>query len=192
MPNYDMVLAYLMQHSAEPFYLAAAIFLLTFILEDLALAAGAFLLAENLLPIDVLGAALMIGIFLGDIMLYGAGWCAQRWGWFTHLMRSRIAHTIEDTLQKNMAGAILLARCIPGVRLPTYTAMGYYGQSLPQFLIFTSLASAIWCTAFLASVHAINVASMGMEEYRIGFIIALVLIFIAIPHGIKYWKRKRV
>jgi membrane protein DedA with SNARE-associated domain len=181
-----------MQHSAEPLYLAGAIFLLTFVLEDLALAAGAFLLVENLLPIDAIGAALMIGIFLGDMMLYATGWCAQRWRWFSKIMHSPTAHKIEDTLHKNMAGAILLARCIPGARLPTYTAMGYYRQPLPQFFIFTLLASAVWCTAFLASTHAINTATMEMQEYRIGLIILLVIIFIAVPRGLKYWKKKSV
>ena len=66
---------------SNPWAIAAAIVLATFVLEDVATVAAALLAADNMITPSLALAALFTGIFIGDCLLYGLGAAARTRAW---------------------------------------------------------------------------------------------------------------
>lgn len=129
--------------------LALALALTTLLLEDLALAAGVALAVAGRLPWSLAVVAVAGGITLGDIGLYGLGRLARRVPrWQQRLLAGRAqarVRWVHEQLQQNAISAILLARVIPGLRLPTYTACGFLSLlPLLPFSVWCALAVCGW------------------------------------------------
>lgn len=131
-----------------------AILLGTFILEDAATVAAALLAAEGVVPHTGALMALYTGILIGDMGLYGLGALAARWErarlWVTEHRMLRGREFLEGSLFVTLFGA----RCMPGMRLPTYTASGFLGVPFPRFALYAAVLAAGWATA-LYSIIAI-------------------------------------
>ncbi|MBN9553569.1 MAG: VTT domain-containing protein, partial [Alphaproteobacteria bacterium] len=103
---------------------AASLFFLTFFSEDAATLGGATLAAAGQLATPLGLSACFLGIWLGDLGLYAAArhfgrpFLARQW------VRKRVS---EDRLARSEAWwkkrglmVLLVARFVPGLRLPTY------------------------------------------------------------------------
>jgi len=62
---------------ANPMLLAVGLILATFILEDAATTAGAFLASQAVMPVELAFGAVLSGIIIGDAFIYGVGFSAQ-------------------------------------------------------------------------------------------------------------------
>ena len=133
-------------HGHGPLLQGILILLGTFVLEDAATILAAMDVQVGQVTITVAMVALYIGIVLGDLGLYGLGrlaaatpW-ARRWAPPERFGRSR------DWLQDNVFKVVFISRFLPGARLPTYTACGYFGASFHRFTLAAIGATAIWTT----------------------------------------------
>ena len=130
----------------DPLLFALLIIITTFILEDLAITATAIITVQNDMSVYMPLMALFIGIVIGDIGLYAIGKYSS-----LHFLKRFIdnkkvqkAHTIID---KNLILAIFTSRFIPGMRLPTYTAIGFFNISFKKFLFTVLVAVSLWSGA---------------------------------------------
>lgn len=130
---------------AEPVVVVAALVLCTFVLEDLAIAAGAALAVQGLLSWHLSFAAVAGGIALGDIALYGLGRAAHTLP-FLHRRygQHHKSQWARDQLCKRLFSAVALARVIPGLRLVTYTACGFFRVPWLPFFLWILLAVSVW------------------------------------------------
>lgn len=168
--------------SEQPMLLVSLIILTTFILEDAATIAAALLAAEGYIdPYHAL-TALFVGITIGDIGLYILGRYASnhpgaiRWAGERRLKRGR------DWMHHRMLPALLGARFLPGMRLPTYIASGFLKLSFPRFAMIAVVAVALWTTIIFSAVYnfgAYIIDTFGNGSWLIG--VALVLIAVFLP-----------
>ncbi len=140
--------------AAEPAVIVTALVLCTFLLEDLAIAAGAALAAQGMLSWPASFAAVAGGIALGDLALYALGAGARSIP-FLHrrYVRTQRGQWAQERLTGRLFSAVLLARVIPGLRLVTYTACGFLRVPLGPFSAWVLLAVFAW-TAGLYIVSA--------------------------------------
>ncbi len=136
---------------AEPWVVMVALVLCTFLLEDLAIAAGAALAVQGLLSWPEAFVAVAGGIALGDLGLYGLGRAAHS----VPLLHRRYIQTHQgqwarSQLCDRLFGAVALARVIPGLRLVTYTACGFLGIPFGRFVLWVVLATSVWTGALYA------------------------------------------
>lgn len=142
--------ASLAPHMPQAWALALALALITLLVEDVAIAAGAALATAGLMSWEWAFVGVAGGIAAGDIALYGLGAGAHRIAWLQKrwLMLS-VRHTgavqkLQNHLQEQLPSAILLARVIPGLRLLTYTACGWLRVSLLRFSLWCCFAVTLW------------------------------------------------
>jgi membrane protein DedA with SNARE-associated domain len=113
-----------LQGMAAPWLIVLVLVLTTFLLEDVAIAAGAALATQGMLSWELAFAAVAGGIALGDVGLYACGLGARRVHWLRRKYIADRAPWLQDKLQGRLPSAVLLARVVPGLRLVTYTLCG--------------------------------------------------------------------
>jgi membrane protein DedA with SNARE-associated domain len=157
-----------------------AIILGTFILEDAATVLAAMRVQTGGVPWWVALVALYVGIVLGDLGLYGLGALAARVPVFRRWIGQERLDRGRNWLAGRVFKVVFISRFLPGMRLPTYTACGFLGASLPRFCLAAIVATLIWTSLlFILSLRVGKFLIDHLGAWRwagaVGFAIALVL-----------------
>jgi membrane protein DedA with SNARE-associated domain len=159
--------------------LALAIFLATFIYED-----GATLLAATVSASGALDPWLgllttFLGIWMGDMGLYGLGSSfgrrTARSRWLQKYLRPESLVKAEQWLAKHGSYALVMSRAIPGSRLPLYVAAGALRLPIRVFARTTAVCSAVWVSAIFVAWRFIPRTSWGHQKLLPWLVTALLL-----------------
>ena len=150
----------------------------TFVLEDAATVLAAVRSEEGAIPIPVALAALYVGIVIGDIGLYGLGAASRRVGVLRRWLPDERTRPAREWICKRVFRVVLVCRFLPGMRLPTYTACGFFRANLKKFALAAVLATLMWTSAlFTVSLHVGRFLIDHLGAWRwagaVGFIIAV-------------------
>lgn len=136
----DKIINTLILLGSDPMIVALAIIVATFILEDAATIAAAMLASDGVLPVYLAIIALITGIVLGDVGLYGLGRLSTKSPWVRRLLQRRRAIDVRNWMVPRIFPMVFAARFIPGSRLPSYTASGLFGLPFGRFAMAAFLA----------------------------------------------------
>ena len=161
------------------FVLALTIIAATFVLEDATTVTAALLTANGTVPWGLALGALYVGIFVGDLGLYGLGRLART--------NKRAATWIGDAriakgqawLSDRLTSSLIAARCVPGLRLPVYSASGYLAVSIIRFTVVAAIAAAVWTPVLFFTVLIFGetvLAELGPLKYLVGIILILTIV----------------
>lgn len=154
-------------------FIMLALALTTLLLEDVAIAAGVALVTNGNISWELAFIAVAGGIAAGDVGLYGLGWLARRVPRLHgRLMQGRAqqgARWVDNQLADHLPSAIFLARVIPGLRLVTYTACGFFKVSPLAFTAWCCAAVSLWT----AGLFWLSAALGGLIALRLGIPLAL-------------------
>lgn len=153
----------------------------TFVLEDAATVLGAMDVQVGRVPLAMALAALYLGIVLGDLGLYGLGALATRVPWARRWVGQNRMWTGHEWLEQRVFKVVFISRFLPGARLPTYTACGFLGADLRQFLLAAVVATLIWTSMlFGVSLHVGRYLVDHLGAWRwagmIGFALTIILV----------------
>jgi membrane protein DedA with SNARE-associated domain len=129
---------------SNPWAIAIVIVAATFVLEDVATISAALLAADDIIAPQIALAALFVGIFVGDLGLYGLGAAARSRRWARRMIGERRMIKGRTWLKRRYVAALLGARFTPGFRLPTYSASGFLGLPFLTFAGVAAGASVVW------------------------------------------------
>ena len=152
----------------------------TFVLEDAATILAAMDVQVGQVTLTVALTALYMGIVLGDLGLYGLGQLAGATPWAKRWAPpERFSHS-RNWLCSHVFTVVFISRFLPGARLPTYTACGYFGASIRRFAGAAIVATSIWTTLlFGVSLRVGRLMAEHMGEWRwigmAGFALTIVL-----------------
>ena len=176
----------------EPWFIVTALILTTFLLEDVAIAAGVSLATNGNLSWMLAFIAVAAGIALGDLLLYWLGAGARRIKWLEKRYITADTHKITESLHSHLISATLLARVIPGLRLFTYTACGFIRVSLPKFTAWVVIAVLVWTGGLFwlsaTTGHALAML-LGVPE-SVAVTLPIIAIALAFP-AYKYFKQSK-
>lgn len=179
--NGDVVAA-LLSLGSSPWMIAIAIILATFVLEDVATIAAAFLAATGEVPPMVALTALFVGIFAGDLALYGLGAVARTRAWARRLIGERRMAKGRSWLKRRYISALIGARFMPGFRLPTYTASGFLGLPFWPFAGVAAGAGMIWTSVVFSLVFFFGIMMVEhLGVWRWALAAALLVLVLAGP-----------
>lgn len=173
--------------------LSFGIMLSTFVLEDTTTVIVGLLAADGIIGVPLALFSLYAGIVLGDIGFYFLGWLASTSPRLKHYIDNDFIAPFRAWLETRYILTIFSARFIPGSRLPTYTASGFFRSPLSTFVVTAIAATSVWTTfLFSASYWFGNFTSdwMGPVRWGIAFVFLLVLFFIARHNLLAYRARK--
>lgn len=159
--------------------LALSIFLATFIYEDGATLLAATVSASGALDPRIGILTTFLGIWMGDMGLYGLGSSfGRRTAESRRLQRYLTPESLakaEGWFAKHGSLALVMSRAIPGSRLPLYVAAGALRLPVRLFAKTTAVCSAVWVCAIFAIWRFIPKASSGHPKLLPWLTAALVL-----------------
>jgi membrane protein DedA with SNARE-associated domain len=116
----------------------------TFVLEDAATLLAAMQVAGGALSLELALAALYTGIVLGDVGLYGLGWLSGKHGWARRMVPKQRRDLGKEWVKQRVFPLVVVSRFVPGLRLPTYTTLGFLHAPLLQFTAAAIAATLVW------------------------------------------------
>jgi membrane protein DedA with SNARE-associated domain len=164
-----------------------AIILATFILEDATMVAVGVMAADGLISIPVGLASLAAGIALGDFGLYGIGRFARSHPRLGHWVHSERLKPFGEWLHAKLYSTVIAARFLPGARLPTYLACGFFSVSFRRFAIPVAGATIVWSALLFTCSYFFGVytlTALGLWRWPIALGLVAGLYFV----GRARWK----
>jgi membrane protein DedA with SNARE-associated domain len=176
----------------SPAALALSILASTFFLEDAAIGYAALLATTGMIAPDLAYGVLFFGIYAGDLGLYFLGAAARHYAFARGLIgQGRIAQA-DVWIGRHSLLALLVARVVPGTRLPVYTASGFLHVPFALFAVATAGASLAWTAALFSAIYAfgMNAAQLfGEYKYVAGAVIVAGILSVSIL-STRYASRK--
>jgi membrane protein DedA with SNARE-associated domain len=156
-----------------------AIFLETFIHEDLAIMTGGVFASNGSLPVITVFLTLVAGMITGDTVIYGIGWGARKVPWIYRKVFSEKMENAKEKIHRNLIKTVVFVRLVPGLLFPTFTACGFTGVPYRKFILTTSLAGTVYTAVFLTILLKVGksfVPSMGHWAWIVVVMTGLVII----------------
>ncbi len=170
-----------------------ALFFGTFISEDAACIAAGTLAAQGRIGFTFALTACFLGIFVGDMLLYGIGRIFGRSILQTRVVSRFVSALSIDRgsawLEKRGAGAVFISRFFPGLRLPTYLAAGFLKTNFIKFAFYFLIAAAIW-TPILVGSTAFAQQIVFPQNAIIGTIASIIIL--RLGWKLSSWKNRRL
>lgn len=119
----------------------------TLVSEDLTCIATGLLVARGSLGFLPGTIACAVGIFLGDLMLYGVGRLGRpliERGWLRFLVSDKSLERSRRFFELRGAQLIFASRFMPGTRLPAYVTAGLLAMPFWRFALYLFLPVAAW------------------------------------------------
>lgn len=166
--------------------LSLAIILGTFFLEDTTVVIVGMLAADKIIPVPLALFSLYTGVILGDIGFYCLGWLASTHPRLARYVDHDLIAPFRAWLESRFILTVFSARFIPGARIPTYTASGFFRSPLSSFAGAAIGATSVWTTLlFSASYWFGSATSHWMSSARWGIAITfLTALFFIARHNI--------
>ena len=165
---------------ATPFLLPVMIVLATFVLEDATTILVGVLAADGQVGAAEALLALYAGIVLGDFGLYALGRLAGGHRWAERLVEHETLAPFRTWLETRLVFTVFTVRFVPGLRLPTYTASGFFKLPFRRFAVTVVAATTIWTTLLFAASYffgAVTADTLGVWRLPLGLSVAVLLFF---------------
>jgi len=165
--------------------------------EDITLVAAGILAARNIIDFNSAVALCMVGVLLGDGIVFGLG---SRYGtrlrnskFFSIIIPERRDAAVKAVLQKYGDKVIFMARFMPGLRTPIFFATGSYHVSFWKFLFLDGFAALIsvplW--VYVGFLFGSNLEELEKVVRKAQFGIYTALAFLIVLFISAYFLKKR-
>lgn len=177
----------------EPWLVGVLLSLATFVLEDAANVVGALIAADGVISPWGALAALYVGIVLGDLGLYGLGRIGARVGVVRRFLERRRVARAGAWLDRRLVWGVIVARFVPGMRLPTYTACGLFGLSFTRFAATVIGIVGLWTGAVFWAVYVFGEVVLDRAgPWKWPLAAAVLVVFLFGPRLAQFaWRRRR-
>lgn len=135
------------------FALYFAIFALPFIQEDAAVIGAATASIMGLAPTSFLVAAILTGLVASDAWKYWIGRLARRYDWAHKFAEKPGVSVAGDLVRKEFIQTMFTARFVPGTRIPTYVACGFFKAPYLKYVITLVFTASIYVAIMFTLFH---------------------------------------
>ena len=151
----------------------------TFVSEDAACLLAGTAAASGRVGFTAAVASCFLGIFAGDVLLYGAGRLLGSRVFENRFVRRFVSKNAKSKasawLEDNAAAAVFMSRFVTGLRLPTYLAAGALRTDFSKFAAYFLLASAVW-TPLLVGATAFSQTFLFPKNAILGLVVFAVAV----------------
>lgn len=174
-----------MSLSSFPWSTVTGLFFGTFVSEDGAFLAALALVRQGALPTWLGCLAAGGGIYFGDLLLFGLGRAAHRWG----LARRFVDRHLKESVAALASSPVIIgARFVPGTRLPVYLAAGLSAYPFAHFALATLAAVTLWT---LLGVVLLKSVLLHVSSPVAWSVAALIFVLLALAPRLRKSRRAR-
>jgi membrane protein DedA with SNARE-associated domain len=175
----------------HPIYFMLGLVVISFLLEDVAVAAGVALSTGGSLLWGESFLAVWFGIAFGDLLLYAVGYFSRQIPFLKKRFVDEIAQDNAGVNKHKLAGTIFIARVTPGLRLVSYVYLGFKRTHFWSFTGLVLLAVFVWTISlYLGSIY-LGAAIADALPIPKEVAVALPLLFLALLSFAYPWLKSR-
>lgn len=178
---------------SSPAWLFFLFFFGTFVSEDAACLLAGTAVANGTASWELAISSCLLGIFTGDMLLYGIGRFGGKPLFENRFVRRFVSTSkIEKAaawLERNAVSAIFVSRFISGLRLPTYVLAGVVRADLKRFAFFFFIAAAVW-TPLLVGSAAFAQRFVFPNSAVVGIVLTAIILHLLLKFS--SWKNRRL
>jgi membrane protein DedA with SNARE-associated domain len=145
--------------------LCLAVFLLPFVQEDVAVVTAATASLSGAAPTLAFYASVLAGLVLSDVWKYWLGYFARRNRWAHKFAEKPGVSVAGDLVRTELVKTLFAARYIPGTRIPTYVACGFFRTPYLRFVFLVVLTAFTYVTIMFALFHTVGAVAGASAKY---------------------------
>jgi membrane protein DedA with SNARE-associated domain len=162
------------------FALYFAIFALPFLQEDAAVIGAATASILGLAPTPFLISAIVCGLMASDAWKYWIGRLARRYAWAHKFAEKPGVSVAGDLVRKEFIQTMLTARFVPGTRIPTYVACGFFKANYAKYLVVLFLTASLYVAIMFSLFHVGGAVAGEKAKFWLPAIaVALLVLYVA-------------
>ncbi len=173
--------------AAYPWGIYLCLLLGPFFQEDAAVIAAASASSIGLGDPLLLYASLIAGLSASDLWKYWAGRAARTQNWAHRFAQRDGVQAARDKVLRKLAHTLLVVRFIPGTRIPTYLAAGFFKAPFGRFALWVILSGMLYGAITFALFHFLGEVG-GKKAKAVIPLVAIALLTIIL--AIKYTERR--
>ena len=129
------------------------LFALPFVQEDVAVIAAATASLAGAGPTPLIFVVILAGLTCSDVWKYWVGWFGRHYSW-AHRFAEKPGVSVAGTLvKKELYQTLLTARFVPGTRIPTYIACGFFESPYLRFVLLVISTAFLYVTLMFSLFH---------------------------------------
>lgn len=155
--------------------LFGALFLSPFLQEDFGVILAAAASLAGAAPTLFLAGAILTGLVASDAWKYWMGRLARRYNWAHKFAEKPGVSVAGDLIRKEFLQTMLTARFVPGTRIPTYIAAGFFKADYAKYILTLMFTASIYIAVVFGLFHSVG-AVAGEEAVVWLPLVAIVLL----------------
>ena len=132
------------------------IFALPFLQEDAAVIGAATASLAGAGPTELIVAAIMAGLVASDAWKYWLGRFARRHAWAHRFAEKPGVSVAGDLIHKEFLQTMLMARFVPGTRVPTYVAAGFFKADYLRYVLTLVFTASLYVGIMFGLFHGLG------------------------------------
>ena len=136
--------------------LFGALFLTPFLQEDFGVILAATASLAGTAPTILLIAAILTGLVASDAWKYWMGRLARRYQWAHKFAEKPGVSVAGDLIRKEFLQTMLTARFVPGTRIPTYIAAGFFKAHYPKYVLTLMFTASLYIAVVFSLFHTVG------------------------------------
>ncbi|GAB4516873.1 MAG: hypothetical protein Kow00133_00940 [Amphiplicatus sp.] len=145
--------------------LYAGVFLLPFLQEDVAVIAAATASITDMAPEAALFATILVGLVASDVWKYWIGYYARRNAWAHRFAEKPGVSVAGDLVREDLGKTLYVARFVPGTRIPTYAACGFFKVPYVRFCALVTVTAFTYVAVMFALFHTVGAVAGEQAKY---------------------------
>lgn len=139
--------------------LFGALFLTPFLQEDFGVILAAAASLAGAAPTAFLAAAILTGLVASDAWKYWMGRLARRYQWAHKFAEKPGVSIAGDLIRKEFLQTMLTARFVPGTRIPTYIAAGFFKADYPRYILTLMFTASLYICVVFGLFHTVGMVA---------------------------------
>jgi membrane protein DedA with SNARE-associated domain len=179
--------------AAYPWGIYLCLLVAPFIQEDAAVIGAASASTIGMGDPLLLFIAIIVGLSASDLWKYWAGRAARTYHWAEKFAQKEGVLAAKEKVLKRLGHTLMAVRFIPGTRIPTYVASGFFKAPFGSFALWVVLSGIVYIGLTFGLFHALGEVGGAKVKAIVPLIaISLVVLVLAGQFILKKIRKKPV
>lgn len=165
------------------------LFFSPFLQEDFGVILAATASVYNVAPMAFLAAAILTGLVASDAWKYWMGRLARRYAWAHKFAEKPGVSVAGDLIRKEFLQTMLTARFVPGTRIPTYIAAGFFKADYVRYVLTLVFTASLYIVIVFGLFHTVGAVAGEEAIFWLPFITIGLLVLYVVYRWLNHVKK---